>query len=75
MTPRVVLEVHGIASRVAHGHRDEGGKDHRAGPSSVVLARIGRSLALERGMSGVRGLVAKFFIHHGKDGGPERNDR
>jgi hypothetical protein len=26
MTPRVVLEVHGIASRVAHGHRDEGVK-------------------------------------------------
>jgi hypothetical protein len=41
----------------------------------VVLARKGRSLALEQGMSGVRGLVAKFFIHHGKDGGPDRNDR
>ena len=77
MTPRVVAKVHDVSSglwRMAINVESNGTGGEARSPVGM-LARRGGHVALERGTRASRGLVAKFFIHHSKDGGPDRNDR
>ena len=54
---------------------EQGGEAVEIGSYTRVLARLGRDVTLERGTRGFQSLVAKFFIHQGKNSGPNRNDR
>ena len=75
MTPRLMPEVQGDVSVLAHGHPSHAARTVRVNPQSEVLASIGLYATRELAMRGSRCLIAKFFIHQDKHNGPNCNDR